>query len=81
MDTKTCRMCIIEKHINNFYQKYSECKDCNRTKVLKRHYENKEKISNQQKLYYEKKRERECYYRNKTIDVYNLGIWLYLTLN
>ena len=58
MDTKICSMCNIEKHINNFYKKYSECRDCNRTRGLKRYYENQEKISNQQKIYYEKNREK-----------------------
>ena len=74
MDTKTCTKSNIEKHINNFYKKYSECKDCNRTKGLKRYYENKDKISNQQKIYYEKKIEKKYYYRNKTVEVYNLEI-------
>ena len=58
MDTKTCTMSNIEKHINNFYKKYSERRDCNRARGLKRYYENKDKISNQQKIYYEKKREK-----------------------
>ena len=58
MDTKTCSMCNIEEHINNFYKKYSECRDCNRARGLKRDYENKDKLSNQQKIYYEKKRDR-----------------------
>ena len=58
MDTKTCSMCNIEKHINNFYKKFSECGDCNRTSGLKRYYENKDKISNQQKVYYEKNRDK-----------------------
>ena len=58
MDTKICSMCKIEKHINNFYKKYSECRDCNRARGLKRYYENKDKISNQQKTYYEKNRDR-----------------------
>ena len=73
MDTKKCTMCNIEKHINNFYRKYSECRDCNRTRGIKRYYENKDKISNQQN-YIMKKIEIEYYYRNKTIDVYNLEI-------
>ena len=46
MDTKTCTMCNIEKHINNFHKRYTECKDCNRTRGLKRYYESKDKISN-----------------------------------
>ena len=58
MDTKTCSICNIEKHMNNFYKKYSEGRDCNRAKGLKRYYENKDKVSNQQKIYYEKNREK-----------------------
>ena len=55
MDTKTCSMCNKEKLVNNFYRKHSECRDCNRARGLKRYYANKNKISNQQKNYYEKK--------------------------
>ena len=58
MDTKTCTMCNIEKDINNFYKNCIECIDCNRARGLKRYYENKDKISNQQKTYYEKNREK-----------------------
>ena len=56
MDTNVCTMCNIEKHINNFYKKYSECRDCNRARGLK--LEIKDKISNQQQIYYEKNREK-----------------------
>ena len=58
MNTKMCTICNIEKDINSFYKKYSECIHCNRTRGLKRYYENKDKISNQQKIYYEKNREK-----------------------
>ena len=58
MNTKTCTICNIEKDINNFYKKYTECIECNRARGLKRYYENKDKISNQQKIYYEKNREK-----------------------
>ena len=51
-------MCDIEKDINDFYKKYTECIKCNRARGLKRYYENKDKISNQQKVYYEKNREK-----------------------
>ena len=57
MNTKICTICNIEKDIKNFYKKCSEFRDCNRTRGLKRYYENKEKISNQQKMYYEKNRD------------------------
>ena len=56
MESKICTQCNIEKHINNFYKKYSECKDCNIKRGVKRYYDNKDKISMQQKIYYEKKR-------------------------
>ena len=58
MNTKTCTICNNEKHINYFYKKYTECIECNRARGLKRYYENKDKISNQQKIYYEKNREK-----------------------
>ena len=58
MHTKMCTICNIEKDINNFYKKYSECIDCNRARGLKRYYESKDKISNQQKIYYGKNREK-----------------------
>ena len=58
MNTKTCTICDNKKDINNFYKKYSECIDCNRARGLKRYYETKDKISNQQKIYYEKNRHR-----------------------
>ena len=57
MGSKICTQCNIEKHINNFYKKYSECKDCNIKRGVKRYYDNKYKTSNQQKLYYEKNRD------------------------
>ena len=71
METKTCSMCKIEKHINNFYKNYSECEDCNRKRGLKRYYEKNDKISNQRNIYYEKKIN---YYSNKMIDIYILKI-------
>ena len=58
MGRKTCTICNIEEDINKFYKKYSEWRDCNRATGLKRYYEIIEKISNQQKLYYEKNREK-----------------------
>ena len=57
MDTKFCVVCNIEKTIDNFYNKYRECKQCNIRRSMKRYYENKDKISNQRKVYYEKNRD------------------------
>ena len=51
MERKTCTMCNDEKFINNFYKKYTECKKCNSLGSSKRKYKNKEKISNQRKMY------------------------------
>ena len=55
MDSKACVVCNIEKSIDNFYNKYRECKQCNIQRSMKRYYENEDKLSNQRKLYYEKK--------------------------
>ena len=76
MHTKMCTICNIEKHINNFYKKYTECIDCNRARGLKRYYENKDKISNQQKIYYEKIREKILLQKqnNRSIQIRDLVI-------
>ena len=58
MDNKVCSMCNVEKLINNFYYKFSEYKECNIKRGVKRYYDNKDKISNPQKTYYEKKKQR-----------------------
>ena len=57
MDSKVCVVCNIEKGIDNFYNKYRECKPCNIKRSMKRYYENKDKLSNQRTLYYEKNRD------------------------
>ena len=57
MDSKVCVVCNIDKSIDNFYNKYRECKQCNRQRSMKRYYENKDNLSNQRKLYYEKNRD------------------------
>ena len=55
MDSKICTRCNIEKSLEDFYNKYTECKVCNSNRSIKRYYENKDKISNQKKIYHEKK--------------------------
>ena len=57
MDSKVCVVCNIEKSIDNFYNKYRECKTCNIKRSMKRYNENKDKLSNQRKLYYERNRD------------------------
>ena len=49
MDVRTCTICKLEKHIKNVHKTYSDGEDCNRTRRLKRCYENKDRTSNQQK--------------------------------
>ena len=69
MENKICTVCNIEKHINTFYNKYSECKNCNIKRGVKRYYNNQDKISIQQKIFSEKNREKllqkQNDYRNK----------------
>ena len=76
MHTKICTICNIEKDTNKFYKKFSECIDCNCTRGLKRYYENKDKISNQQKIYYEKNREKILLKKknNRSIQIRDLVI-------
>ena len=57
MDSKICVVCNIEKNIDNFYNKYRECKQCNIKRSMKRHRENKDKLTNQRKICYEKNRD------------------------
>ena len=57
MESKVCVVCKIEKSTDSFYNKYRECKPCNIKRSMKRYNENKDKLSNQHKLYYEKNRE------------------------
>ena len=57
MDSKICVVCNIEKSIDNFYNKYRDCTQCNIKRSTKRYYENKDKISNQHKIFYEKNRD------------------------
>ena len=71
MDSKMCTICNIEKHINNFYKKYTECIDCNRARGLKRYYKIKIKYQINKK-YIIKKIGKKIYYTNKTIEVFNL---------
>ena len=70
MDNKSCTVCKIGKHINNFYKRYSECKDCNIGRGVKRYFDNKDKISIQQKVYHEengdKLLQKQNDYRNKS---------------
>ena len=55
MDRKICVVCNIEKSFDNFNNKYRECKQCNSQRSMKRYYENKDKLTKQTKIYYEKK--------------------------
>ena len=46
-------MCNIEKHVRDFHTNYAKCKECNSKKGIKRYNDNKDKISNQRKIYCE----------------------------
>ena len=58
MESKTFTQCNIEKYINNSNKKQSECKDCNIKRGVKRYFDDKDKISIQQKIYYQKNRDK-----------------------
>ena len=46
MERKICTQCN-KKNIEDFYKKYKERKICNSNRILKRYYENKDKLSYQ----------------------------------
>ena len=82
MEIKTCTVCKNEKHINKFYKNYSQRKDCNTKRGLKRYYDNKDKISIQRKICFEKKDEllqKQNDYRKKETQI--LKKYLYRILN
>ena len=55
MESRVCVSCNTEKSIDNFYNKNRECKQCNIQRSMKRYYLNKDKLSEQRKIIYEKK--------------------------
>ena len=57
----------MEKHVNNFYKKESECKDCDSKRGLNCYYENKDKTSNQRKTILKKNRDRLLIITEKNI--------------
>ena len=57
MDNKVCVICNTENSIDQFYKTYRECEPCNIERSMKRYYEDKDKLSNERKLYYEKNRD------------------------
>ena len=57
MESKFCVICNTEKSIDKFYNKYRECKQCNIKRSMERYFENKDKLSNQREIYYEKNRD------------------------
>ena len=67
MERKICTHCNIEKNIEDFYNKYTECKICTCNRSLQRYYQKKDKLSNQEK--YIMKKTEKYYYKNKTTDI------------
>ena len=54
MDGKVFVICNTGNCIDNFYNQYRECKQCSIQQSMKRYYDNKDKLSNQRKVYFEK---------------------------
>ena len=57
MESKACVICNTGKSIDNSYNKYRECKQCNIQQRMKSYDENKDELSNQRKLHFEKNRD------------------------
>ena len=52
-----CGVCATEKVFDNERNMYKRCAPCNRKKVLKHYYNNKEAILERNRNYYQKKNE------------------------
>ena len=52
METNTCSMGNTEKHIEDFSENYAQCRYCNTKRAIKRYYNKKDKILQQQKEKY-----------------------------
>ena len=67
MERKFCTHCNVEKNIEAFYNKYTECKICNCIRSVKRFM--KIKIKYQIRKNYIMKKTEKNYYKNKTLDM------------
>ena len=63
MESKVCVICNTEKSIDDFYNKYRECKPCKNKRSTKRYYEDKDEISNNKNCFMKKKE--MCYLQNR----------------
>ena len=61
INVKTCVVCITKKHVDNFYNNYRECKQCNIKRFLKRHYKNKKVFT---------------FYKNVEVNMHVLKTWI-----
>ena len=59
MESKACVVCTIEKSIDNFYNKYRECKQCNIQRSMK--HTMRRKIDSQTNENYVMKKIEMCY--------------------
>ena len=58
MESNACTNCNREKTFYNFQRNDTECKNCNSKRSVKRYYKNKDNLSNHQKVYYKKNRDK-----------------------
>ena len=70
MESKKCVFCNTEKSIDNVYNKDRECKQLYNERSLICHYENQEKVSNQQKKYFERNRDKPFQKQNIRYIIY-----------
>ena len=58
MERKYCTHCNVEKKIEDFYNKYTDCKNCQRIRSLKRYYEKQKKCQTDEQYISKKNREK-----------------------
>ena len=57
MESKVCVVCNTEKSFESLYKKCRECKPCKIQRIIKSYYENRDRKSDQRKIYYEENRD------------------------
>ena len=70
MESKFSVVCNSKKSIGISINKNRQCKQCKNERSFKFYYENKDKISNHQKQFYEKSRDKFLKKQNKRYMIY-----------
>ena len=78
MGSKIGSKCNIENYIEDFYRKFTECRDCNSKIGSKIYYENEHKLAKQPQIYYERKKHKVLPKQNDRYIHFTELVWCYV---